>query len=259
MSAAALSRKNAHVVTHWIIGDIHGCARELELLLQRLRLAPADRLISVGDLFHRGPDPVGVMDILAAHGASFVLGNHEHAVLAHCGLAPRRSDGRDRPRFCASFPELDEEDLAGDGGLACAVAAERRADVVRYLQTHAGYAIESSGLDGAPTTVDGREWLVVHAGVAADKVADNSIRTLTSLRRIEAPGRPWWYESYRGPRLVVFGHTPSRLPRMWRIAEHLVALGLDTGCVYGGSLTAYAPELDEFASIPASKAYARTS
>lgn len=246
-------------MTHWIVGDIHGCARELESLVQRLRLDSDDRLISVGDLFHRGPDPVGVMEILDSNRASFVLGNHEHSVLARCGLAPRCSDGSDRPPLRATFPTLEARDLDGDGGIACAVAPDRRADMLRFLQRHSGHAIESSALAGARPTTGGRRWLVVHAGIAGGLLAHNSIETLTSLRRMGSRGRPWWYESYRGPELVVFGHTPSRFPRTWRVGEELVALGLDTGCVYGGALTAYAPEIDEFVSVRALRAYARAS
>ena len=63
-------------MTSWIVGDIHGCAEELALLLAELALGPGDRLVSCGDLFHRGPDPVGVMDLLAECRGAFVLGNH---------------------------------------------------------------------------------------------------------------------------------------------------------------------------------------
>lgn len=246
-------------MTHWIVGDIHGCARELETLIERLKLGSGDQLISVGDLFHRGPDPVGVMEILQSHACPFVLGNHELAVLKRCGLAPRTIDASDRPPLRTAFPDLDADDLAGDGGQSCTVERERRADILRFLQTHSGFAIESRTIEGAQRTPDGREWLVVHAGIAEAEVERNSIQTLTAVRRTRAAGRPWWYESYGGPRLVLFGHTPSRLPRAWRAGGKLVALGLDTGCVYGGSLTAYAPALDEIVSVPALSEYARAS
>jgi hypothetical protein len=80
---------------------------------------------------------------------------------------------------------------------------------------------------------------------------------LTSLRRIDGEGRPWWYEDYQGDELVLFGHTPSPVPRAWRRGGKLVALGLDTGCVYGGLLTAYCPEADEFLTVKARRAYSR--
>ena len=55
---------------------------------------------------------------------------------------------------------------------------------------------------------------------------------------------------------MLFGHTPSKLPRAWRTGGKLVALGLDTGCVYGGRLSGYSPELDVLVSVAASRAYA---
>jgi hypothetical protein len=97
----------------------------------------------------------------------------------------------------------------------------------------------------------------VHAGCDPGIALDqNPVRTLTSIRRLELRGRPWWYELHDGPRLVLFGHTPSRRPRVRTVRGRLVALGLDTGCVYGGTLTAYSPELDAFERVTAAREYA---
>jgi serine/threonine protein phosphatase 1 len=244
-------------MTTWIVGDVHGCARELELLLERLALGREDRLVSCGDLFHRGPDPAGVAELLAAAGARFVLGNHERAVLRRMGLAPRLVDGSDRPPLRAELPDLDSEDLAGDGGAACAVEPKRRAALVRFLQGHSGYLVRGSALAGAGPTRDGRDWVVVHAGIDPHVGPEqSSVDCLTSVRRLAGRGRPWWYEAWRGPELVLFGHTPSPVPRAHFAGGALVALGLDTGCVYGGSLTAYSPELDRHVAIPAARAQA---
>ncbi len=241
----------------WIVGDIHGCAEDLARLLERIGLGPGDRLVSVGDLFHRGPDPVGVMELLDGVGARFVLGNHEHRVLARLGLAPTRADGSDRPPVHDPWIPLAAADLAGDGDRPCEVAPERRVDIVRFLQRHDGFFLEQPSLAGAGTTPDGRGWCVVHAGVVPGRSpARSDPLELTRLRRLPGRGRPYWYEAYRGPNLVLFGHTPSALPRMQRHGGALVALGLDTGCVYGGKLTAYSPELDELVQVQAQRAYA---
>ena len=55
-------------MTTWIIGDVHGCAAELAELLKHLTPGRDDRLLSCGDLLHRGPDPLGVIDLMEAHG-----------------------------------------------------------------------------------------------------------------------------------------------------------------------------------------------
>lgn len=243
-------------MSSWILGDVHGCADELRELIERLALGPDDRLYSCGDLFHRGPDPIGVLDLLSETNARWVLGNHERAVLRRVGLAPQRVDALDRPSPRTDFPDLEAEDLAGDGHLACAVPSDRRADFLRFLQTHSGYSLSSADLEGAGTTPDGRSWRIVHAGVSPRGFEASSIDCLTGIRRLPGRGKPWWYEAYAGPELLLFGHTHSKLPRAHRVAGKLVALGLDTGCVYGGQLSAYSPELDELVSVPALARYA---
>jgi hypothetical protein len=245
-------------MTTWIVGDIHGCAEELAELVERLALGPGDRLLSVGDLFHRGPDPAGVMDVLRAAGAAFILGNHELRVLERFQLAPRRADGSDRPPLRTDFPPLTDDDLAGDGRRACVVAPERRAEVVAFLQTHHGFFAESASFEGAGPTPDGRAWCAVHAGIQQGRPpAATDPQHLVSLRRLPQRGRPFWYEVYNGSNLIVFGHTPGQVPRARRLGGRLVTLGIDTACVYGGSLTAYSPELDELVQVPARAAYAR--
>ena len=243
----------------WIVGDIHGCSDELEKLLAKLQLGPADSLLSVGDLFHRGPDPIGVLDLIVEAGGRFILGNHELRVLDRFGLAPTQTDSSDRPARVEEFGPLDEEDLDGDGRRPCSVVPERRADVLRFLQGHSGFYLENSDLESAGTTPDKRSWCAVHAGLIPGRhPATVGIEDLVSVRRLASRGRPYWYEVYNGPVLVLFGHTHSKIPRSKRVGGKLMALGLDTGCVYGGKLTAYSPELDELVQVDAKRAYARS-
>ena len=239
----------------WIIGDIHGCAEELRELLQRIDPGPTDTVVSVGDLLSRGPDPAGVCDALAEVDARFIIGNHELAILRRVGIAPKRHDGADRGQIPVDLPELDAEDLAGDGRTPCHAEPHRREDVLRYLQGHSGYLIRSGDLEHAGRTPDGREWIVVHAGFDPKKrPEDQPIEALCSIRRLQRRrGKPYWYEKWKGPELVLFGHTHSPMPRVHSIGATKVAIGLDTGCVYGGALTAYSPELDAFESVPAAQ------
>jgi serine/threonine protein phosphatase 1 len=239
-------------MTTWIVGDIHGCADELAELIGRLGIGDGSRLIACGDLFHRGPDPAGVMDLLTACDARFVLGNHERAVLRRVHLDPRRADGSDRPPLREHFPPIDEDDLRGDGDRPCLVPAERRRDLLVFLQRHSGYFLHSRDLPGAPRTADGRDFLVVHAGLDPGiPLEENDPFDLTRMRHIDRKGRRWWYEAYDGDDLVLYGHSSNPLPRAHRVGGRLRTLGLDTACVYGGALTAYSPELDEFVRVPA--------
>ena len=93
---------------------------------------------------------------------------------------------------------------------------------------------------------------MVHAGIwPGQPPAVSEPEQLCALRRLPLDGRPFWYEVYTGPNMIVFGHTPSKHARLKHVDGRLVAAGLDTGCVYGGSLTAYSPELDAWLEVPA--------
>src|ERR1700677_4549920 len=65
-----------------IVGDVHGCRRELEQVLERVGFGAGDRLIFVGDLVARGPASLGVLDVVRRTGAIVVRGNHEQKLLA---------------------------------------------------------------------------------------------------------------------------------------------------------------------------------
>ena len=242
----------------WIIGDIHGCAAELALLIARLELADDDRLVALGDLFHRGPDAGGVMDLLVERRALFLLGNHEEKVLRRARLAPALADGSDRPPLRTEFPPLTPDDLRGDGGRSLAVSPGRCSELLRFLQGHSGYYLTRERIEGAGPTPDGRDWAVVHAGLSLERgVAGSTPAELIYPPRTKGRGRPFWFDTWTGPELVLFGPVPAPAPRRLHAEGRLVALGIDTGCVYGGELTAYSPERDEVVAVPAATAYAK--
>src|SRR5438105_1258025 len=65
-----------------IVGDVHGCRAELERLLDRVRFGGGDCLVFVGDIVARGPDSLGVLDVVRRTGAVLVRGNHEEKLVA---------------------------------------------------------------------------------------------------------------------------------------------------------------------------------
>ena len=204
-----------------VLGDVHGCLRELEALLRAAEACPSDRLVSVGDLIAKGPDSRGVLDwALETPNLDCVLGNHELRLLE----AWRR--GR--------LPEAKPYD----------------AETCRQLAPDYGRYI--SFLSSWPSSVRGAGWFAVHAGFDPRGPAlDRQPRErLASLRLLEDTGRPW-YEQYAAPRLAVFGHTPRRDGPLVRDN----AVGLDTGCVYGGRLTAIILPERRLVSVPARRAY----
>jgi hypothetical protein len=102
----------------------------------------------------------------------------------------------------------------------------------------------SAWIRALPTFLRFPEWILVHAGIAPGKQPEECTRhELTELRLVD--GKPW-FESWRGPETVVFGHWATR----GRVDEPL-AKGLDTGCVYGRSLSGLWWPSRRWVSVPA--------
>jgi hypothetical protein len=179
-----------------IVGDVHGCRIELEALLERVGFASGDRLVFVGDLVARGPDSLGVLDVVRRTGAVVVRGNHEQKLL----------DARD--------------------GL-CTLSKIHR-DVASALRPVDWSILESSRLW---LDLPEHELRVIHAGVDPRvRFTHQNVRSLLSIRTIEDV---LWGAHYQGPPHIVFGHNAPI-----GIQVHPWATGLDSGCVYGGALTA---------------------
>jgi hypothetical protein len=200
-----------------VVGDVHGCATELEALLERVAFATGDRLVLVGDLVARGPDSLGVLDIARRTGAVIVRGNHEDKLLRWHSrkLAHARGLGR--------RPEPLER---------------THAHVARKLRPVDWTLLGSSVLwDDLPE----HDLRVVHAGVVPGVAIEDQPRRALLRMRTVGPKKTWsdegagtlWGEVYIGPPHVVFGHNARAEPQL-----HKWATGLDTGCVYGGRLTA---------------------
>lgn len=199
-----------------MVGDVHGCAEEL---LQLLRLGAADRVVLVGDLYTKGPDPAGVWRAVRDHGLAAVRGNHDQRLLDR--LAGERPGDAHAD---AVIGALDADDPAWRDHLA---ATPLFLDVAGATVVHAG--LHPSG-DRSRT---------------APSVALN-------VRRLEHEGRrgPWW-RLYEGPGPVVFGHDARQgLVRRERAGRPYV-IGLDTGCVYGGALSGWLVEEDRLLQVPA--------
>lgn len=208
-----------------VVGDVHGCADELAALLDR---AQADRVVLVGDLFTKGPDPTGVWALVRERGLDAVLGNHDARVLqAAAGVSPKGPD---------------------PGALR----------VVEALARAGGDAL--GWLESLPLWREAAGFTVVHAGLNPHgDLDDTDRRTFLTVRRwpIDAPDAPHWHAIYRGPRRVVFGHDAvGGLVHRRRDGQSWL-VGLDTGCVYGGRLTGFVLEDDAFFDIPAARVYKR--
>ncbi len=196
-----------------IVGDVHGCADELAGLLSQ---AGADRVVLVGDLFTKGPDPVGVWRLIQAHRCEAVLGNHDAWLLDHWA---RRTG-----------PLTDLDGTARDF------------------------------LDGLPLFKLERGLVVVHAGVHPRLGVGGTRRWMAlNLRRWpddSDEAQPFWYDAgWQGPQTVVFGHDARRRRVRREHGGRPVAIGLDSGCVYGGELSGWLVEEDRLIVEPAARVY----
>jgi bis(5'-nucleosyl)-tetraphosphatase (symmetrical) len=236
-------------VRHIAIGDIQGCRAELESLLEALRYDPAqDRLEPAGDFVNRGPDSLGVLRLLRTLGAGGVLGNHDlHLLRCAAGLrALRASD---------TLSEL--------------LAADERDELLAWLRAKPfALALPGALLVHAGLHPAWRDPLAELAGIdplAQDPRSEFCTRVrhcapdgTRPARDDPAPGAPFrpWFEFYapdrHAGRSVVFGHW-AMLGRVERPGVR----GLDTGCVWGGALSAWIAEEDRIVSVPARRAWAR--
>jgi bis(5'-nucleosyl)-tetraphosphatase (symmetrical) len=238
-------------VATYAVGDIQGCYDSLVALLERVGFQRAsDRLWLVGDLVNRGPKSLAVLRFLADLGdrATCVLGNHDlHLIARHCGVDAAK-DG----------DTLDDVLDAQDADVLIDWLVRRpllhRADVggTRYAMVHAGLH-PAWTVDQAAALADGFAERLTDPTrrIALLETSPKELRTLITLRTCHADGTPC---KHKGPpedapkgclpwfavpgrrsagEAITFGHWSALGFR--RGADYLA---LDTGCVWGGTLTA---------------------
>jgi protein phosphatase len=226
-----------------IIGDIHGCRSELEALLEQLGYAGTPRrhpegrkVVYLGDLVDRGPDVPGVlrlaMEMVEAGSALCVPGNHEMKLLRKLrgknvqlthGLAETMAQlEREPPEFLARVQAFID-------GL-----------VSHYVLDDGKLVVAHAGM---PSGLQGR---------GSGKVREFALygETTGETDEFGLPVRFNWASAYRGPAMVVYGHTPVPEPE-W--LNHTI--NIDTGCVFGGQLTALRYPERELVSVPAERVW----
>jgi diadenosine tetraphosphatase ApaH/serine/threonine PP2A family protein phosphatase len=206
-----------------VIGDLHGCYDELLALLERVALKSEDRVVCVGDLIVKGEKNAEVLDLFMRDARfSSVIGNHDRALLEY---------------------------WKGERTHLKPTQERARAELEPKRERYAAF------LASLPAFLDLGTHVVVHAGLRPGVGLDEqSIEDLTELRtlgedRTSREGVPW-YDLYDGEKIALFGHWPMTPPR-----RGPRAVGLDTGCVYGYSLTAYVIEEDKFYNVAAFRTY----
>jgi bis(5'-nucleosyl)-tetraphosphatase (symmetrical) len=224
-----------------VVGDVHGCLAELLALVEEARWRPGvDRLILLGDLLDRGPDTVATVQWARRSGVECLLGNHEEK---HLRWALHEARRRDDPRHVNPVR----------------MAPGAIADHARLTPEDLGW------LAALPrTAVLGGAWVAVHGGLLPGRpLALQPPDWLIRLRYLDAGGKPVsrhrgergdpgvrrWPEAWRGPYSVVYGHHARAEVAVDACGEGVRCVGIDTGCVYGGKLTAFVLPKGELVQI----------
>ena len=223
-----------------IIGDVHGCIDELKELINKLELVSTDHLFFIGDLIDKGPDSVGVVkyvyELSKLYSTVLILGNHEEKFLRFLYNKANNKKALSEMKTTPDFEIL---------------ASTLLDDEIEFLkQSYYTYNIKEQNI------------VLLHGGITGNCMLDLSINyqyqthtskqfkgldLITKTRHLDKSGKfvslgqenehtQFWAETYDGKYgKVIFGHNPfmQDIPKYFKNA-----IGIDTGCVFGGYLTA---------------------
>jgi len=210
------------------IGDVHGCSDELGELLGVLAPGADDFVVFLGDLVNRGPDSHACLELARSVRGRSLLGNHELRLLEFHRTG---DDKRLRDDDRRTLAQLTDEDWAHLDTMAL-VHSLPDLDLVLV---HGGF-------------LPGQAWQEQPAEVVTRiQVIDRKGRP---QRRADCANGKFWADVWPGPPFVVYGHTPR--PEVY---DKPSSLGIDTGCVMGGHLTAYVLPERKIVQVKARKKY----
>lgn len=216
--------------THLIVGDVHGCIEELEALLEWANPGPEQKIIFLGDLVSRGPDSHGVVErVRQLDNATSLLGNHELRLLHYRQTHDQSLLKAYDPKTLNQLNKTDWE----------------------FMET------QMMG----PIQLEQYDVLLAHGGFLPSLPwQQQDLETTTRIQVIGPDGKAYkrnecanglpWEEHWTEPPFVIYGHTP-REDVKWTS----YTLGIDTGCVLGGHLSACMLPSKEIIKIPAKRTH----
>lgn len=232
-----------------IIGDVHGCLDELKKLFYKLGYKWKDNIlvhpegrtpVFLGDITDRGPDSIGciqfVYRLVKEEKALYVPGNHCNKLY----------------RFFLGNPVKEKHGLETTAAEYRQLSSNEQKEVKKHFKT----LYEESPFHLLLNDVQA---VVAHAGIREEDIGhkSKSIETFILYGDITGEklpdGRPVrrdWAQHYKGERWIVYGHTPVREPRFLN-----KTVNIDTGCVFGGHLTAFRLPEEETISVPSTMPY----
>ncbi|MCH8475459.1 MAG: symmetrical bis(5'-nucleosyl)-tetraphosphatase [Opitutales bacterium] len=274
----------------WVVGDVHGCYRELRQLLRKIEFRPGrDRIFFLGDLVNGGPQSLEVLQWACDHATDSVLGNHDVHLLAVAG-GQRHKRGKDTFADILTHPGADEllnwlrtrpflveleHSTLIHAGLSPDWTWPECRRQAKALETHLK---TSAGKENLGELWGDNPALWTDCQSETDKLR-YTLNVFTRLRVVhkdgtlnnefkstlgECPAKhfPWFAHPTAKWSLEPAHRSPPSIPRV--LHGHWAALGfhstngilgLDTGCVWGGFLSAYCLEENQLLQVPAANPF----
>jgi len=264
----------------FVVGDVHGCARELSQLIALAKTHMAKfQLVLLGDLFTKGPDPVGVYDLIQEHKAICIKGNHDWAlwsIIQHSqrrhfhtlGEHTKQTLHLIRYHKRAIFDFLSTLPHAYTTTIEPVVQQQNWEQEYPMIIVHAGID-PTRGLHDTTERMlltaryvrwdirgEEKKLIPVQSGYRSEVLNPSAVKPDSVLLPNGEPVRFRWHALHEGPELVLFGHDAKQgLFRKTLPSGRPICVGVDTGCTYGNSLTGYFPELDSAIQVRANRKY----
>lgn len=212
------------------IGDVHGCYDELIALCEKIGLQNEDHLYFVWDLINKWPRSLEVVEFVRNRPNTWsVMGNHEYFPLLD--ISEYEAMFSDNNWFSQSRKNWIEQQY-------------EKSTEIREMLIKKWYR---DWILGLPHIIERDGFIVVHGGLHPEYGLKTPKEISTLIRTHE--DRPW-YEFYTGSKPIIYGHWAAEWLRI-----RANTIGLDTGCCFGGALTAYCLETHEVWQVRANRVY----
>lgn len=214
-----------------LVGDVHGCLEELDELMRKISFSKETmRLVFLGDLMDRGPDPIGCIRRVRELGAECILGNHEDKHLRWLKHESNRIlKGKPNPMK----PMAEQEAIVNSNLSIDDINWMKNLPLTLQLSdylyaVHGGCEPRYSFAEQKPNQIIRARW-IDGDGKAVPLNPDKT----------QPDGTKYWAELWKGPESIVYGHCihDTKEHRLDKFGGGF-CLGLDTGCCFGLKLSA---------------------
>lgn len=221
-----------------IVGDIHGCIDEFKELVKTINYnKKTDNLILLGDLIDRGPDSVAVVAMAREMDLQCVIGNHEYKFLKWFRQSHKTYDAQKH------YTELSDQDINYIAQMPTSI------QIGNHIIVHAGLR------PGIPLNKQSKDDLM-YIRYMDKEHKFISLKKISKLGKEQAEAH-FWTEFWTGPESIIYGHNVYSYdePLIEEVAPGVTCYGLDTGCCFGGKLTAMILETKEIVQVKAKQTY----